>query len=40
MTTFRSSNMIFPSENIYKYIKDIDINLRPGSVAVLFMCRT
>ena len=28
ITTFRASNMIFPSEKIYKYIKDIDINLR------------
>ena len=28
ITTFRESNMIFPSEKIYKNIKDIDNNLR------------
>ena len=28
ITTFRASNMIFPTEKIYKNIKDIDINLR------------
>ena len=28
ITTFRASNMIFPSEKIYKNIKDIDNNLR------------
>ena len=28
ITTFRASNMIFPSENIYKNIKDIDNILR------------
>lgn len=28
ITTFRAGNMIFPSEKIYKYIKDIDNNLK------------
>ena len=28
ITTFRASNMIFPSEKIYKSIKNIDNNLK------------
>ena len=41
ITTFRASNMIFPSEKIYKSIKDIDNNLKslymPAPVCSLYI---